>query len=177
MSVFFITGCRVSAVTGACVGHLGDRRGRALSERDREAEQEATEDLAGDCAAGSWAYVSRAGIGDDKEGPLFWADEARRGRAGAMAPYPQDSLAAGEEVLRGGRDRPIAVRESWDWHPLTPQDGDQRRDQKWSNHARGAGVRRACGYQDDRGLFVRKEQDAEVAARRIHIRVTGRKGE
>jgi len=63
------------------------------------------------------------------------------------------ALAAGEEVLRGGWYRPVAVRESWDRHSLTAQDRHQRRDQKWSDDARGAGVRRACGYQDDRGLL------------------------
>ena len=41
-------------------------------------------------------------------------------------------------------------------------------------------VREFAGHADIRTTevyFVRKEEDAEVAARRIHIRVTGRKGE
>ena len=41
-------------------------------------------------------------------------------------------------------------------------------------------VREFAGHTDIRTTevyFVRKEEDAEVAARRIHIRVTGRKGE
>ena len=40
-------------------------------------------------------------------------------------------------------------------------------------------VREFAGHADIRTTevyFVRKEEDAEVAARRIHIRVTGRKG-
>ena len=52
MSVFFLTGCRVSAVTGACVGPPRDRRRRALPPRHREAEQEAAEDPARRGAAG-----------------------------------------------------------------------------------------------------------------------------
>ena len=41
-------------------------------------------------------------------------------------------------------------------------------------------VREFAGHADistTEVYFVRKEEDAEVAARRIHIRVTGRKGE
>src|SRR5436190_10917984 len=44
MSVFFLTGCRVSAVTGACVGPPGDRRRRARPPRHREAGEETAED-------------------------------------------------------------------------------------------------------------------------------------
>ena len=36
------------------------------------------------------AYPERAGIGDDREGPLVPAAEAGRHRAGAAAPGPQD---------------------------------------------------------------------------------------
>ena len=59
MSVFFITGCRVSAVVACLRRAPGDRRGRALSARHREAEQEAAEDPARCGAAGPG--VSRAG--------------------------------------------------------------------------------------------------------------------
>jgi integrase len=41
-------------------------------------------------------------------------------------------------------------------------------------------VREFAGHADIRTIevyFIRKAEDAEVAARRIHIRVTGRKGE
>ena len=58
MSVFFLTGCRVSAVVGASRGAPGDRRRRALSPRHREAEQEAAEDPARRRAAG--ARLSRS---------------------------------------------------------------------------------------------------------------------
>jgi hypothetical protein len=39
-------------------------------------------------------------------------------------------------------------------------------------------VREFAGHSDIRTIcFVRKEEDGEVAARRIQIRVTGRRGE
>src|SRR3954469_1842540 len=70
MSVFFLTGCRVSAVVGSKVGHLetdgvehflhvtekrGKKRGKILL----------------DAARPVLAYVARARIAEDKEGPLF----------------------------------------------------------------------------------------------------------
>src|SRR5438270_2622657 len=66
MSVFFLTGCRVSAVTGACVGHLetdGVEHYLHVTEKRRK--------ILLDAARPVLAYVARAGIGDDKEGPLF----------------------------------------------------------------------------------------------------------
>jgi integrase len=152
MSVFFITGCRVSAVTGACVGHLetdGVEHYLNVTEKRNKKRRK----ILLDAARPVLAYMARAGIGDDKEGPLFRPMRPRRGRAGAAAPGPQDPLAAGEEVLRGGWYRAVAVRESWNRYSFAPQDRHQRRDQKWSDDARGAGVRRARGYQDDRGLL------------------------
>ena len=197
-----------------------------------------------DAARPVLAYVARAGIGEDKEGPLISADETRRCWAGEAASGPQDFRrlvkkyceAAGidpsrlgsrgigihslrktaiNDAIRNGatmhevqefaghadirttevyfvrreEDAEVAARrmvkkycEAAGIDPsrraaaasasIATQDGDQRRDQKWSDDARGAGVCRACGYQDDRGLLRAKEEDAEVAARRIAIRVT-----
>src|SRR5208337_55793 len=123
-----------------------------LPARHREAEQEAAEDPARRGAAGPGLRGTSGHRGGQGGAPVP-AYEARRGRAGAAAPGPEDPLAAGEEVLRGGRDRPVAVRESWDRHSLAAQDGDQRRHQEWGNDARGARVRRARGYPDDRALL------------------------
>ena len=108
MSVFFITGCRVSAVTSACVGHLetdGVEHFLHVTEKRNKKRRK----ILLDAARPVLAYVSRAGIGEDKEGPLFRPMTPGRGRAGAAAPGPQDPLAAGEEVLRGGRYRPRAA--------------------------------------------------------------------
>jgi hypothetical protein len=45
ISVYFITGCRASAIINTCVGHL-ETDGRALSERHRKAAQETPQDPA-----------------------------------------------------------------------------------------------------------------------------------
>ena len=70
MSVFFLTGCRVSAVTGACVGHLEtdgvEHYLRVTEKRDKKRRK-----ILLDAARPVLAYVQRAGIKDDREGPLF----------------------------------------------------------------------------------------------------------
>ncbi len=70
MSVFFLTGCRVSAVVGARVGdletdgvehylHVTEKRGK----RARK--------ILLDAARPVFSYIERAGIAGDREGPLF----------------------------------------------------------------------------------------------------------
>ena len=70
MSVFFLTGCRVSAVTGACVGHLEtdgiDHYLHVTEKRNRKRRK-----ILLDAARPVLAYVARAGIPEDREGPLF----------------------------------------------------------------------------------------------------------
>ena len=70
MSVFFLTGCRVSAVTGACVGHLetdGVEHFLHVTEKRNKKRRK----ILLDAARPVLAYVERAGIRDDREGPLF----------------------------------------------------------------------------------------------------------
>src|SRR3954454_2376964 len=70
MSVFFITGCRVSAVTSACVGHLetdGVEHFLHVTEKRNKKRRK----ILLDAARPLLSYVSRAGIGEDREGPLF----------------------------------------------------------------------------------------------------------
>src|SRR4051794_19158789 len=70
MSVFFLTGCRVSAVTGACVGHLetdGVEHFLHVTEKRNKKRRK----ILLDAARPVLAYVRRAGIAEDKEGPLF----------------------------------------------------------------------------------------------------------
>src|SRR5208337_157469 len=70
MSVFFITGCRVSAVTGVCVGHLetdGVEHYLNVTEKRNKKRRK----ILLDAARPVLAYVARAGIKDDKEGPIF----------------------------------------------------------------------------------------------------------
>ena len=70
MSVFFLTGCRVSAVVAACVGHLetdGVEHYLNVTEKRNKKRRK----ILLDAARPVLAYVARAGIGEDKEGPLF----------------------------------------------------------------------------------------------------------
>ena len=69
MSLFFLTGCRVSAVAGACVGHLqidGVEHDLHVSE-NRNTKRK----ILLDAARPVLAYVAPARIRDDGEGPLF----------------------------------------------------------------------------------------------------------
>ena len=152
MSVFFLTGCRVSAVTGACVGHLEtdgvDHYLHVTEKRNRKRRK-----ILLDAARPVLAYIEQAGIKDDREGPLFRPLTSQRHRPGAAAPRPQDPLAAGQEVLRGRRDRPPAAGRPRHRHPLLAQDGDQRRHPQRRDDARSARIRRPQRHPHDRGLF------------------------
>ena len=117
MSVFFLTGCRVSAVTGACVGHLetdGVEHYLHVTEKRTKKRRK----ILLDAARPVLAYVKRAGIGEDKEGPLFRPLTPDGDVAHAAAPGPEDPLAAGQEVLPGGRHRPRPVGRPGHRHPL-----------------------------------------------------------
>ena len=142
MSVFFLTGCRVSAVTGACVGHLetdGVEHFLHVTEKRNKKRRK----ILLDAARPVLAYVARAGIGEDKEGPLFRPMTPDGERLRAAAPGPQDPLAAGQEVLPGGGHRPRPAGRPRHRHPSLEEDGDQRRHPQRSFDARGARVRRA----------------------------------
>ena len=70
MSVFFLTGCRVSAVIGACVGHLetdGVEHYLHVTEKRNKKRRK----ILLYAARPVLAYIERAGIRDDREGPLF----------------------------------------------------------------------------------------------------------
>jgi integrase len=69
MSVFFLTGCRVSAVIGACVGHLetdGVEHYLHVTEKRNKKRWKTLRDMVRPLLAD----VQRAGLGEDKEGPL-----------------------------------------------------------------------------------------------------------
>jgi integrase len=69
MSVFFLTGCRVSAVTRACVGHFetdGVEHYLHVTEKRNKKRRK----ILLDAARPVLAYVARAVIKDDEEGPL-----------------------------------------------------------------------------------------------------------
>jgi site-specific recombinase XerD len=176
MSVFFLTGCRVSAITAACVGHLEtdgvEHYLNVIEKRNKRRRK-----LLLDAARPLLAYVARAGIGTDKEGPLFrpltpdGSGFARRhlDRKTPWRLVKKYCRAAGIDPDRLGQ-RGIGI------HSLRKTAiNDAIR-----NGAAMHEVREFAGHSDIRTTelyFVRKEEDGEVAARRIQIRLTGRKGE
>jgi site-specific recombinase XerD len=170
LSVFFLTGCRVSAVIGACVGHLEtdgvEHFLNVVEKRNRKRRK-----ILLDAARPVLAYVTRAGIGEDKEGPLFRPlsptglvlERRHLDRKMPWRLVKKYCEAADIEHRRlGGRGIGI--------HSLRKTAiNDAIR-----NGATMHEVREFAGHSDIRTTelyFVRKEEDAEVAARRIQIRV------
>jgi hypothetical protein len=126
LSVFFITGCRVAAVVGACVGHLESDGVEHYLHVTEKRGKKAAKDFAGRRAGG--ARLRRAGWNPrGRGGAALSAAFPRRLVPGAPPPGPQDPVAAGEEVLPGGGDRPGAAGRPGHRHPLAPQDRHQRR--------------------------------------------------
>ena len=126
MSVFFLTGCRVSAVTGACVGHLetdGVEHYLHVTEKRNKKRRK----ILLDAARPVLAYVERAGIQEDREGPLFrpmTPDATRLIRRHLDRKTPWRLV---KKYCRGRRHRPRPAGRPRHRHPLAAQDGDQRR--------------------------------------------------
>src|SRR4051812_32530537 len=172
MSVFFLTGCRVSAVIGACVGHL-ETDGVEHYLNVTEKRNKKGRKILLDAARPVLAYLARAGIGDDKEGPLFRplkpdGSGFERRHLDRKTPWrlvKKYCRAAGIDPDRlGGRGIGI--------HSLRKTAINDAIRNGASMHE----VREFAGHSDIRTTelyFIRKEEDAEVAARRIQIRVTG----
>ena len=176
MSVFFITGCRVSAIVHACVGHLetdGVEHYLHVTEKRNKKRRK----ILLDAARPLLAYVARRASGTTRRGRSFGPMKPdgtglERRHLDRKTPWrlvKKYCRAAGIDPDRlGGRGIGI--------HSLRKTAiNDAIR-----NGATMHEVREFAGHADIRTTevyFVRKEEDAEVAARRIHIRVTGRKGE
>jgi site-specific recombinase XerD len=175
MSVFFLTGCRVSAVTGACVGHLEtdgvDHFLHVTEKRNKKRRK-----ILLDAARPVLAYIERAGIKDDREGPLF-------------RPLTPDAM----RLIRRHLDRKTPWRLVKNYCRAAGIDPDRLGGRGIGIHSlrktaindairNGATmheVREFAGHADIRTTeiyFIRKEEDAEVAARRIQIRRTGLQG-
>ena len=169
MSVFFLTGCRVSAITAACVGHLetdGVEHYLHVTEKRNKKRRK----LLLDAARPLLAYVAQAGIAEDKEGPLFRpltpdGTGFERRHLDRKTPWrlvKQYCRAAGIDPDRLGQ-RGIGI------HSLRKTAiNDAIR-----NGAAMHEVREFAGHSDIRTTeiyFVRKEEDGEVAARKIGIR-------
>ena len=176
MSVFFMTGCRVSAIVAACVGHLetdGVEHFLHVTEKRNKKRRK----ILLDAARPVLAYVQRAGINEDKEGPLFrpmTPDAAKLLRRHLDRKTPWRLVkkychAAGIDPDRlGGRGIGI--------HSLRKTAINDAIRNGASMHE----VREFAGHADIRTTevyFVRREEDAEVAARRIQIRRTAPKGQ
>jgi site-specific recombinase XerD len=176
MSVFFITGCRVSAVIGSKVGHL-EHDGVEHYPHVTEKRNKKRRKILLDAARPVLSFVARAGIGEDKEGPLFRpmtpdGSGFERRHLDRKTPWrlvKKYCEAAGIDPKRlGGRGIGI--------HSLRKTAINDAIRNGASMHE----VREFAGHADIRTTevyFIRKEEDAEVAARRIQIRLTGRKGE
>jgi site-specific recombinase XerD len=173
MSVFFITGCRVSAVVGARVGDLEYDGVEHYLHVIEKREKKRRKILLGATRA-VLTYVERAGIEEDKEGPLFRAMSPNgtklvRRHLDRKTPWrlvKKYCRAAGIEPERLGA-RGIGV------HSLRKTAiNDAIR-----NGAQMHEVREFAGHSDIRTTelyFARKEEDAEMAARRIQIQVARR---
>jgi site-specific recombinase XerD len=85
MSVFFLAGCRVSAVIGTRVGDLEhdgvEHYPHVTEKRDKKRRK-----ILLDAARAVRTYVERAGISEDREGPLF-------------RPWPRDQTLVGNTEL------------------------------------------------------------------------------
>jgi site-specific recombinase XerD len=173
MSVFFITGCRVSAVIGACVGHLetdGVEHYLHVTEKRHKKRRK----ILLDAARAVRTYVEWAGIEDDIEGPLFrpltpdgqsllprhldrktpWRLVKKYCRAAGIEPGRLGGRGIGIHSLRKTAIND-AIRNGAQMHE----------------------VREFAGHSDIRTTelyFVRRGEDGEMAARRIQIRLPGR---
>jgi hypothetical protein len=83
----------------------GDRRRRPLPQRDRKTRQETPENPARRGAARSDICRTRR-YQERSRRPALPVNDAGRPGIGTPAPRPQDALAAGQEIFRGGRYRP-----------------------------------------------------------------------
>src|SRR4029078_7096270 len=130
-----------------------------------------------DAARPLLAYVTRAGISGDKEGPLFRplrpdGNGCLRRHLDRKTPWrlvKKYCEAAGIDPERLG-SRGIGI------HSLRKTAINDAIRNGASMHE----VREFAGHSDIRTTevyFVRKEEDAEVAARRIQIRLTGSRGQ
>jgi site-specific recombinase XerD len=174
VSTFFITGCRVSALVRACVGHLEhdgvEHYLRVTEKRNKKARK-----ILLDAARAVLAYIEAAGIAEDAQGPLFrpmtkdglrlerrhmdrktpWRLVKHYCRAAGINPDRIDGRGIGIHSLRKTAIND-AIRNGAGMHE----------------------VREFAGHSDIRTTelyFVRREEDADMAARRIQIRLPAKK--
>lgn len=169
LHTLFITACRVSAITKAKIGHL-DFDGTEWFLNVTEKRSKRQRKILLEAARSILEYTNVAGITDDREGPLFRRTSLDHK---TMLPHPLSREAVWKIVKKycivagippdclGGRG--IGV------HSLRKT----ALNNAIVNGAQLHEVRELAGHSDVRTTelyFVRKEQDAERAARRISIR-------
>ena len=173
LQTFFITGCRVSAITGTCVGSI-EHDGVEYYLHVNEKRNKPARKILLDAARPLLRYIDVAGIGDDREGPLF-------------RPLSPD----GHEFLPRHMDRKTPWRLVKKYCRLAGIDPDRLDGRGIGVHSlrktaitdaicNGAQmheVREFAGHADIRTTelyYVRREEDAEMAARKVQIRVPTR---
>ena len=167
--VFFRTACRVSAITGANVGHV-ERSDTDWYLRVTEKGDKRARKILLEAAPALLDYIEAAGIREDKEGPLFrplrkdhkeferrhldrrdvWAIVKKYGRQAGIDVDRIDSRGVGVHSLRKTTIT-NALNNSAPMHQV----------QELAGHA---DIRTTQGY------YMKRESDAEDAARRIQIR-------
>lgn len=170
LQTFFITGCRVSAITRACVGNLEfdgvEHYLHVTEKRNKKARK-----ILLDAARSVLSYMKAADIEGDVEGPLFRPmtrcgtgfsrRHLSRKTPWRLVKYYCKKAGVNPDRLGG---RGISI------HSLRKTAiNDAIR-----NGAQMHEVRQFAGHADIRTTelyFVRREEDAEQAARRIQIRV------
>ena len=173
MSVYFITGCRASAIINTCVGHLetdGIEHYLNVTEKRHKKRRK----ILLDAARPLLAYVKRAGIQNDPEGPLFrpltpnglGLERRHLERTMPWRLVKKYCRAAGINPDRlGGRGIGIhSLRKTILQHLI-------------GNGTPMHEVREFAGHSDIRTTdlyFTRRDDDAEKAARNIRIRVPTR---
>ncbi len=169
LHTLFITACRVSAMTRAKVGHLEfdgtewflnvtEKRGK----KQRKILLEATRSIL--------AYLEAAQIADDREGPLFrrFSPDGR-----SLLAFPLCRATVWRIVKKYCRDADIPSERLGSRGIGVHSLRKTALNNAIQNGAQLHEARELAGHSDVRTTelyFVRKEQDAERAARRIAIR-------
>ncbi|MGV3616671.1 MAG: tyrosine-type recombinase/integrase [Fimbriimonas sp.] len=167
--VFFRTACRVTAISGACVGHV-ERSDTDWYLRVTEKGNKRSRKILLEAAPAVIAYIEAAGIGEDREGPLFRPlAKDRKGfqrkhldRKDVLDVVKKWGRLAGIQVDRlDGRGVGVhSLRKTTITNAL-------------NNGAPMHQVQELAGHADIRttqGYYMKRESDAEDAARHIQIR-------
>jgi integrase/recombinase XerD len=164
----FISACRVSAICNACVGHLEfdgtDHFLHVTEKRGRKQRKILLE-----AARSIQAYLHATGIGEDMEGPLF-RPVGKDGKTLLRQPMHRGSVwrIVKKYCVRAGISPDRLGGRGIGVHSLRKTGLNNA----IQNGAQLHEVRELAGHSDIRTTelyFVRKEEDAERAARRIQI--------